>query len=121
MSPFQIYWRNASGDDRFVMGLLLLPLLLVFHWAFKTALPFWLLGAAQGYLTYGWSLRHAQASKTLLVVLIGLAIVGNGLLQADLLSSQWTTPVANMLLYSLGIPAGLNFQSVVARDPDGST
>ena len=116
-SPFQTYWRNATSDDRFAAALLVLPVALCFHWAFRMALPFWLLGAAQGYLTYPWSVRHPQRSKNLVFGLIALAILGNALLQADIISSQWTVSVANGLLYSLAIPAGLNFHSVESREP----
>lgn len=116
-NPFPLYREKSSGDDRFVLALLLLPLGLCLYRTFGGALPFWMLGACQGYFTYPWSTRHRRASTILLAGLFSLVILGNALLQADMLSNRWTLPIANGLLYSLAIPAGMHLHSVASRDP----
>jgi len=91
---------------------LLVPGLTCIRGYFSGAFPFWVTGIALGILGYQRLLRTA---RWLLPLAWFLVLLGNTLLQFNLLDSRWTMPVADLLLISLGLPLGLHIQAVARR------
>lgn len=69
-------------------------------------------GIALGILGYQ---RLLKPARWLLPLAWLLVLLGNTLLQFNLLDSRWTMPVADLLLISLGLPLGLHLQAVASR------
>lgn len=113
LNRLRLYWEQSRGDDKWLLGLMLVPLLLCFWWQFSGTLPFWLFGFAAGFASYR---RFAKPGLGLLLALGTLAIVGTTLLQHDLLSASWTAPIMQLLWFTMALPAGMHFGTVSHQD-----
>lgn len=114
-SPWQSYNDNAAPEDRWLLGLMLLPVLFCFTTTFHSALPPWLLGFFQAALTHRWFRRYPRMGAGALILMAIAVIAANALLQYSYLSGAWTYRIIHVLWFLLAIPAGLHFWGIAAK------
>lgn len=96
-----------------MLALLLVPGLSCVRGYFSGAFPFWIAGALVGIFAY----QKLLASARWMLPLVWLCVlIGNTLLQFDVLSGAWTMPIADLLALSLGVPLGLHLKGVSIRN-----
>lgn len=114
-SAWRRYKDNAEPADHGLLLALLLPALFCLAPVFRSALPYWLLGALQCALTHRWFRRYPRRAMALLVLVALGLIAGNALLQYSYLSSVWTYRIIHGLWFWMGVPAGLHVFGVIQR------